>query len=324
MGTGNRKKTVIILSICLTALLSCSKGNTGRESQIPVLLNETADTVSYSDYSGKTVTVKKHPKRVVVLFNSFLDLWYFAGGKAVARVKGEINVPPAAEKVEIVGTLGNPNLEKIVSLKPDLVIVNREMKNQRKINSFLTSGDIPFIEISYINYNDFLFISDLFCRINGSVQGLKKIEKIKSDINGIVSKCPDKGNPLVMITFASANSITAELPGGDTGTILKMLKAKNIATSSPVKNGSRIDMSIEKITAMNPDIMLVKMMGTQDAVQARLKDYFKSNSSLKEIRAVKNDRVYYLPRELFMYKPNEKYPEAFEYLAKILYPVTFK
>lgn len=314
--------TFIVLSI--TGITSCSGGSDKPVNLKPKIIKETATHIEYSEYSGKIIKIRKKPKRVVILFSSLLDLWYFSGGKAIARVEGKINVPKAAENIEIVGTLGNPNLEKIISLKPDLVIINREMRNQRKIESFLRTSKIQFIEFSYINYHDFLFIADLFFRINGNNKSLSKIEKIRNEVNSIIAKCPDSNNPLAMITFASSNNVTAELPAGDTGTILSMLKGRNIATKSPINQGSRVDLSIEKITVMNPDIMLVKMMGKQEKVKAKLDSYFKNNSSLKEIKAIKENRIYYLPRKYFMYKPNARYPEAFRYLAEILYPEIFK
>jgi len=313
---------IIVISM-LSISLSCSKGKVEKQYLQLKLINEDSRQVTYSGYSGKRISIKKKPKRVVVLFNSFLDLWYFAGGKAIARVNGKINVPDAAKNIEIVGNLGNPNLEKIIALKPDLVIINREMRGQRKLKGFLDSSGIKSIELSYFNYNDFLFISDLFCRINDNKKGLKKINVIKSKVDSIISRCPKSNNPLVMITFATPSNITTELPTGDTGAMLKMLNGRNIAKDSPIKKGIRVDMSIETITAMNPDIMLVKMMGRQEQVETRMNSYFQNNSSLNGIKAIKNKKIYYLPRTYFMYKPNARYPEAFLYLAKILYPEIF-
>ena len=38
------------------------------------------------------------------------------------------------------------------------------------------------------------------------------------------------------------------------------------------------------------------------------------------LSAVQEGRVYVLPRELFHYKPNARWAEAYEYLLAILYP----
>ncbi len=316
-------KTALALTILLAFTFnSCSK-NSAKKIE-PKILGETKTHVNYIGYSGKKMSVKKKPKRVILLMNSYLDLWYFAGGKAIARVQGKINIPKEAQNLEIVGLLGNPNIEKIVSMNPDLVVLNKKLKKHKDLPAILKSSGIETIEIKYANYKDFLFISELFMRINDNHKALAKIKKIKDEIQAIIDRCPDKNNPLVLITFASANNVSSELPNGDTGLMLTMLKGRNITANSPIKGGTRVDLSIETITSMDPDIMLIKMMGKQDRVQARLDKYYKANSSLQGIKAIKDDKLYYLPRNLFMYKPNAKYPEAFRYLAAILYPEVFK
>jgi len=321
------KKSILIpMALLLSAAIfnSCSKKTLDSVEQKPVLIGETGKTVTLSGYSGEKITLKKKPQRVILLTNSFLDLWYFAGGKAIARVEGNINVPSQAKSIEIVGTIGNPNLEKIMSLQPDLVIINRNKVCQTKIIPFLDSAGIQHLSLTYNNYNDFLFISDLFMRINDRHNNIIKIKKIRNEIKSIIKKCPEKKNPLCLISFATSNSISAELPCGDTGLILEMLRGRNIARISPVKKGTCVELSIEKITELNPDFMFIKMMGKQDKAQNRINEYFKSNSSLNGIKAVKQNRMYTLPREFFVYKPNSRYPEAFRYLAGILYPDIFK
>jgi iron complex transport system substrate-binding protein len=54
-----------------------------------------------------------------------------------------------------------------------------------------------------------------------------------------------------------------------------------------------------------------------------LKKDVDSNSAWGSLKAVKNDRYIILPKELYLYKPNDRYGEAYEGLAKILYPDVF-
>jgi iron complex transport system substrate-binding protein len=42
------------------------------------------------------------------------------------------------------------------------------------------------------------------------------------------------------------------------------------------------------------------------------------------LRAVRDGRVHYLPKSLFLFKPNAAYPEAVRYLAAIFYPDLFE
>ncbi|NMB09003.1 MAG: ABC transporter substrate-binding protein [Tissierellia bacterium] len=49
-----------------------------------------------------------------------------------------------------------------------------------------------------------------------------------------------------------------------------------------------------------------------------------SNPAWSTLSAVKNDRYIILPKDLYMFKPNHRYAEAYEGLAKILYPEVFQ
>jgi iron complex transport system substrate-binding protein len=102
-----------------------------------------------------------------------------------------------------------------------------------------------------------------------------------------------------------------------------MMGAENIVFTSPVENATRIDFSLEQIVVRDPDIVLIKTMGNIEKAKERIKKDVSDNDAWAGLRAVKEGRVYYLPKDLFMYKPNARFPEAFEYLGKIFYPGVF-
>jgi iron complex transport system substrate-binding protein len=65
-------------------------------------------------------------------------------------------------------------------------------------------------------------------------------------------------------------------------------------------------------------------MGDVEKCRARVKEDIESNQAWASLRAVREGNVHYLPKDLYIYKPNERYPEAVENLAKILYPGAYK
>ena len=42
---------------------------------------------------------------------------------------------------------------------------------------------------------------------------------------------------------------------------------------------------------------------------------------MEQLVSSENDRFVVLPKELFHYKPNARWGESYEYVAKILYPI---
>ena len=94
-----------------------------------------------------------------------------------------------------------------------------------------------------------------------------------------------------------------------------MLGAKNIRqTDSP----ARIHFSYEQLLVDDPDVILITVMGT--SLKERFEKEFMQHPEWKSLQSVKNNRVHFLPGDLFLYMPEPRYPEAFRYLAKLLYP----
>lgn len=106
------------------------------------------DTVTFADARGKEVTYDKNPERVVCIYNSFLDLWYKCGGTVVGRIEASEDKPiPGSEDAEVVGTQGAPSVEKIIALKPDLVIMSQRFKAHRGMLEMLEQNDIEVISL---------------------------------------------------------------------------------------------------------------------------------------------------------------------------------
>ena len=126
------------------------------EEDLPVgVIAETADTITYDDMLAGEVTIQKRPQRVVVMLNAVMELWYMAGGTAVARIEGEDNIPEEAKDLPTIGTMSTPSVEKIVSYEPDLVILVNTLTKNREIQPTLQEAGIPNISVRYKDYQDF-------------------------------------------------------------------------------------------------------------------------------------------------------------------------
>lgn len=91
-----------------------------------------------------TVSVPNHPKRVVVLDTGELDSALTLGVKPVGATKADVSkaLPgyfpeDEVEGIQNVGTIGSPNLEKIASLKPDVILTSamRDAKNYEQLKA---------------------------------------------------------------------------------------------------------------------------------------------------------------------------------------------
>lgn len=97
--------------------------------------------------------------------------------------------------------------------------------------------------------------------------------------------------------------------------MLKELGTFNIAEKAPVLLDG---LSTEEILLSDPDFILFTTMGDEEAGAAYMQSLVE-DPVWQTLTAVKEGRVYQLPKELFQYKPNARWAEAYAYLIELLY-----
>lgn len=293
------------------------------------IINETDDSVTYVDAKGQETTVKKNPKKVVIGYNSILGLWYFAGGKSLTKAKGTTNVPKEALENIDLGSTSSLSVEAIVALEPDLVILPANYNTQANLAPTLKEMGIStmLVDVTSHAFERFKQNSYLFSKINGTEDKYEsKVKPILESINDTIKKANDVENkPKVASIFVASKYMKLESSLGVTGEIMDNLGGVNVLNDSDllVENETRVEFNIEHLIAQNPDIITISTMGNIEAAKKNMNKMIGENPAWKDIAAVKNDRVFYLPKDISVYKPNERYDEAFTYIAKLLYPEIF-
>ena len=200
------KILVLLLAIVmtLTVFTGCSNKEAGNTTEGEKKVEEESktdvvedygvvideDTVTFTDARDKEVTIKKNPKRVVCLFNSYMDIWYKCGGEVIGRIESAKEKPvEGSEDAEIVGTNGEPSLEKIISLKPDLVIGAANMKTQLKVCEMLEESDIDVILLHNEMKEEYFKTVRIFSALTDRDDLYEKYEgEVRADIDAIVDK----------------------------------------------------------------------------------------------------------------------------------------
>lgn len=291
------------------------------------VIENTEDYVTYIDVRGEEIKVTKNPEKTVVLINSLLDLWYLSGGESVARCSGTTNVPEEAEDIEIIGKFYSVSLEKLIALEPDLVIVSSTVSSQMEMEDVLAENGIEFapVDASTSPYTNFDKNVYLFSQILETDELYETtIKEITGAVDEIISKAEEsEKNPSAVVLFSSSKYVKCELPTSLTGEMLDYLGVENIVADAQIEGSTKVDFSLERLIERDPDYIFVTTMGDVEECKARVEQDVKSNEAWNSLTAVKEDRVYYLPKDLYLYKPNARYGEAFQGLAEIVYPEVF-
>ncbi|MDD4833934.1 MAG: ABC transporter substrate-binding protein [Lutispora sp.] len=332
-----RTITVIIIAALVLSLFSGCSGNqqkaaaagqneiSGESIKEEFGVRIDKDSVTFTDGRDKEVTLNKHPQRVVCLFTSYLEIWDKAGGKVIGKIEDASEKPiESAKDAEIVGTQAAPSLEKIIALQPDLVIINGNSKISMDLVPALEQNNIGILAMKFFVKEDYFKIARIFTALTDREDLYNEYGlKVKNDVETIINKAPkDKGYKAILM-MASAKSITVRDSSSYVGQMLKDLNVENICDGSELTTDAKV-FSMETILEKDPDFIFVQVTGTdQSKVFEKLKKDVESNPAWASLKAVKEGRYIFLPKELYMYKANHRYAEAYEGLAKIIYPEVF-
>jgi len=262
----NLTKYSLFILVLLFAVFSCGKKEEEKsKANAETKVNEKSE--------------KKYD-RIVVLDPAVVEMVYLLGGEdklvGIAKLeRSKIWPEEKTEKVESVGTFINPSLEKIIALKPDLVI--ESFHSSDAIDKSLTSNNIEIIKIQANSIEDIFKNFQKVAKILGKekeaekimAEKRQKIEEIKK-----IDTAEKKGlfilAPTPMRVFGKGT-----LPND----IMEMLNIKNIAAGMEEMSPT---LTPEYIIKENPDIILTFVKDPQEIVKA--------NPQIKDISAIKNNK----------------------------------
>lgn len=242
------------------------------------------------DSFGNSVPLKEYNK-IIAADPSAVEIFYLIGGEdkisAVAKTKINKIYPEEKTKLlESVGSITRPSIEKIISLNPDLVILNP--MGAVKTAELLKKYNIPYFIDRSVTFDEIFLKTKIYGIFTGQEKNAEKlIEDKKNKLLKIKNEIKDKNLKGVilyssspMISF-SKETIPIE--------IMEILKIKNIADSFP--HGKKGIISPDVMLTENPDIII----GTMKIHSAE--DIVKANEFLKYSKAYKNNNIYVFESE---------------------------
>lgn len=282
---------------------------------------DSAQTLTFEDDLGRTVTAPCQPQRVAALIGSFAHVWTLAGGNLVATANDawtqfDLNL---SEDVVNLGATTELSLEKLFAVEPDFVIASTNTQLDLDWMETLESAGIPTAYFDVNTFGDYLRMLEVCTNLTGR-QDLYQQNglDVQSQIDAAVARA-DGSAPTVVYLRATAVSVKVKGSEGNVlGEMLSDLGCVNIAD----QDGSLLEeLSLERIVQADPDYIFVVEQGSDaDAIRENLNTLLMDNPAWSGLTAVKEGRLYYMDQKLYNLKPNDRWGEAYENLADILYP----
>lgn len=283
--------------------------------------NEADLWYGFTDDKGTEIQLTYKPCRVAVLFSSLADVWLLAGGEITITVGESVERGFADETVILAdsGAGKTINTEVLLGAEPDFVICSSDVEAQVKTAELLNKAGIPSACFRIESFEDYLRVLGIFTDITGNSEaytqsGKAVEERIDSLLNSVEGK--NGGDILFIRSGSGASSAKAKTAEQHfAAAMLSDIGTYNIAESAPLLLEG---LSIEAVLQEDPEFIFISTMGDDEAARAHMESVLQT-PAWQAISAVKNGCVYYLPRELFQYKPNAKWDIAYEYLIGIVY-----
>ena len=242
------------------------------------------------DSFGNSVPLKEYNK-IIAADPAAVEIFYLIGGEdkisAVAKTKiNKIYPEEKTELLESVGSITRPSIEKIISLNPDLVILNP--MGAVKTAELLKKYNIPYFIDRSVTFDEIFLKTKIYGIFTGQEKNAEKlIEDKKNKLLKIKNEIEDKNlKGVILYSSSPLISFSKETIPSE---IMEILKIKNIADSFP--HGKKGIISPDVMLTENPDIII----GTMKIHSA--KDIVKTNEFLKYSKAYKNNNIYVFESE---------------------------
>jgi iron complex transport system substrate-binding protein len=254
----------------------------------------------------------KYPQRIVSLAPALTESLYELG--VDDRLKGcttYCSKPEQAKHKEKIGTLIDFNLEKILTLKPDLVL-GMEFSDRRTIEKLKNLGIRVEIFPSPKNFNH---LCESFLRLGKMVGQEEKakqiVTKAKQDAAFIREQVVGI-NKIKIFWQLGAKPLFAATKGYFTNDYIEFSGGLNIAADASSGIYSR-----EEVLKRNPDVIVIVTMGVATETE---KQTWKTYQS---INAVKNNRIYIVDAYTYCSPTPKGFAKALHELAVLLHPAIF-
>jgi iron complex transport system substrate-binding protein len=256
-----------------------------------------------------------HPNRIVCIVPAVTEMLFAIGaGPQVAGVSSFERYPPEALTRPAVGALLDPDVERIISLRPDLVIA---YGSQGDLRAQLARAKIPVFAYSHAGLADVTAtLREIGRRTGHAAKAEQLAAAIERRIDAVRARTAARPRPRTLIVFGrEALSLRGIYASGGVGFVHDIVEAAGGANVFADVAQQAIQASTEQILARRPDVVLE--LRADALVPERLKRETDVWRALPAVPAVKSGRVH-LIADVRTVIPGPRVAEAVELIADIL------
>lgn len=256
------------------------------------------------------------PRRIISLAPSITESLYYLGAEEeLVGVSSYCNYPASACRKEVVGTLTSPNIEKIFSLSPDLVLAVEGLNRAQSIEKLKSLG----LRVEVLDAGEsFGDVAKSFIRLGRLIDKEEKAEEIVEQVNEQIKSINDrlKGRrrPEVFWQVGARPLIGA---GGKSfaNEFIRYGGGENIFSDTAARYPR---LSREEVLSRNPQIIILVTMGDMTEKE---KAYWQK---FKDLSAAKAGRIYIVDADKVCRPTPVSFLAGLKKITTLFHPEIFK
>jgi iron complex transport system substrate-binding protein len=259
-------------------------------------------------------------RRIISLIPAVTEMLFAIGaGPQVIAVSSFDTYPPEVTRLQRVGALLDPDLERILSLRPDLVVA---YGSQQDLVKQLARASIPVYSYRHAGLPDVnRTIREVGARVGRSSEADALVRKIDADMTVIRQRVSTRARPRTLLIFGrEIGALRGIYASGGIGFLHDMLDvAGGDDLFADIKRES-VQATTELILARKPEVIVEIRAGPGGG--ASLDSEIQAWNSLGSVPAVRARRVHFIVDQR-MVVPGPRVAEAAELLARAIHPSVF-
>ena len=266
-------------------------------------------------------TLPSAPSRIISLVPAATEILFALGaGGRVAAVSSFDTFPPEVTKLPRVGALLDPDLEQILSLRPDLVVV---YSTQAELRRQLDRAGIPQFLYKHAQLSDVTAtVRELGTRAGEADAGARLAGSIESGLEEIRRRVAGREKPRTMLVIGrEAGALRGIFVSGGFGFLHDMLEAAGGTNVFSDVARESLQAGTEMVLARRPDVILeIRGSALPDAAIHAERQVWRALSS---VPAVRTGRIHIIG-DARTVVPGPRVAEGTELLARALHPGAFQ
>lgn len=275
-----------------------------------------AGGANFTDALGREVFLKGNPRRILPLAPNLTEILFFLGlGDRVVGVTNHCNYPPETARLPKVGSYININVERILSLSPDLVFATFD-GNERGTVELLEQAGIKVFVVNPRTARQVIettYTLGMVCGIPDKARDL--CLGLTKRVDWVVEKTGGGIQPLVFLQINVQPIITVNRNTFHHD-LLRLAGGRNMAADEPITYPR---FSVEEVLRSNPEVILISSMERAGRFAEAREDW----KRFKSIPAVRNDRVHLIDSDLID-RPAPRFIQGLEIMARLFHPEAFR